>query len=188
MSCIAVRLWLWEGIVSWLAPVLHGWLRLDASFGTHVVFPNRSFVWTRWLWWVRHRLCYLFNVNLEWSRKNVFYCALLLIFLLLGFYMYIGTTGRSYGDKAKLLFSPPSSVIGTMCCLKFYYHMYGSTINRLDVFNGHSIVFTRSGQQGNRWLYAAVTIPVENTVSYVCEIKNDMNQGMACLDTILLCP
>ena len=102
--------------------------------------------------------------------------------------MYIETTTRSYGDNANLLFSPRSSVIGTMSCLKFYYHMYGSTVNRLNVFNGHSIVFTKSGQQGNRWLYAEVTVIVQNTVSYVCEIETDMNHGMACPNTILLCP
>ena len=126
---------------------------------------------------------------LTWNDiEKMFYCVLLLIFLLLGFYMYIETTPRSYGDKARLLFSPPSSVIGTTSCLKFYYHMYGSAVNRLNVFNGHTIVFTKSGQQGNRWLYAKVTISVQNTVSYVCKIENDIDQGMACLNTILLCP
>ncbi|KAK2561818.1 MAM and fibronectin type III domain-containing protein 1 [Acropora cervicornis] len=84
-----------------------------------------------------------------------------------GFYMYIETSlPRSYGDKAKLLFSPPSSVIGTISCLKFYYHMYGATINRLNVLNGYSIVFTKSGQQGNRWRYAEVTVFVQNTISF----------------------
>ena len=100
--------------------------------------------------------------------------------------MYIETSPRLYGDKARLLFSPPSSVIGTISCLKFYYHMYGATVNRLNVFNGYSIIFTKSGQQGNRWLYAEVTVFVQNTVSY-CKIENGMNQGMECLYTILLC-
>ena len=44
-------------------------------------------------------------------------------------------------------------------------------MNRLDVFNGDNIVFTRSGQQGNSWLYTEVTIFVKNTVSYLCEIE-----------------
>ncbi|XP_044181061.1 MAM and LDL-receptor class A domain-containing protein 1-like isoform X3 [Acropora millepora] len=102
-----------------------------------------------------------------------------------GYYMYIETTGRSYGDKAKLLFSPPSSVIGTMSCLKFYYHMYGSTINRLNVFNGHSIVFTRSGQQGNRWLYAEVIISVENTITFE-GISGSSHFGDIAIDDISL--
>ena len=80
--------------------------------------------------------------------------------------MYIETSyPRSYGDKAKLLLSPPSSIIGKFSCLKFYYHMYGATINRLNVFNGNSTVFTKSGQQGNMWMYAEVTVFVQNNVS-----------------------
>ena len=80
--------------------------------------------------------------------------------------MYIETSQpRSYGDKAKLLFSPPSSVIGNFSCLKFYYHMYGATINRLNVVNEKSTVFTKSGQQGNMWMYAEVTVFVQNDVS-----------------------
>ena len=43
---------------------------------------------------------------------------------LLGFYMYIETSSpRSYGDEAKLLFSPTRSAIGKLSCLKFYYHI-----------------------------------------------------------------
>ena len=80
--------------------------------------------------------------------------------------MFIETSSpRSYGDKARLLFSPPRSATGNFSCLKFYYHMYGATINRLNVFNGNTNVFTQSGQQGNRWLYAEVTVKVQNTVS-----------------------
>ena len=80
--------------------------------------------------------------------------------------MYIETSSpRSYGDNTKLLFSPPSSVIGKSSCLKFYYHMYGATTNRLNVFNGNSTVFTKSGQQGNMWMYAEVTVFVQNNVS-----------------------
>ena len=80
--------------------------------------------------------------------------------------MFIETSWpRSYGDKAKLLFSPLSSVIGNFSCLKFYYHMYGDTINQLNVFNGNTKVFTKSRQHGNRWLYAEVTVNVQNTVS-----------------------
>ena len=79
--------------------------------------------------------------------------------------MYIETSPRSYGDKAKLLFSPPSAVFGHFSCLRFYYHMYGATINRLNVINGNSTVFTRSGQQGNVWIYAEVTVFVQNNVS-----------------------
>ena len=79
--------------------------------------------------------------------------------------MYIETSFQFFGDKARLIFSPPRVAIGKRSCFKFYYHMYGATINRLNVFNGNTNVFTQSGQQGNRWLYAEVTVKVQNTVS-----------------------
>ena len=50
-----IRLQLWERIMSWLVPVLHGWFWLDASFRTHRVLLDRPFFWTRWLWWVRNQ-------------------------------------------------------------------------------------------------------------------------------------
>ena len=102
--------------------------------------------------------------------------------------MYIETSSpRSYGDKAILSFSPPGLLgIGKVSCLKFYYHMYGATINRLNVFNGSSIVFTKSGQQGNRWLYAEVTVFVQNTVSSILNRRQySPNNNNPCLNFII---
>ena len=79
--------------------------------------------------------------------------------------MYIETSPQSFGDKARLIFSPPRVAIGKRSCLKFYYHMYGATINRLNLFNGNSSVFTISGQQGNMWMHAEVSVFVQNNVS-----------------------
>ena len=79
--------------------------------------------------------------------------------------MYTETSPRLFGDKAKLIFSPPSVAIGKWSCLKFYYHMYGATINRLNVFNGNCTVFTKLGDQGNMWMYAEVTVFVQYNVS-----------------------
>ena len=79
--------------------------------------------------------------------------------------MYTETSRVSFGDKARLIFSPPSVAIGKLSCLKFYYHMYGATINRLNVFNGNCTVFTKLGHQGNMWMYTEVTLFVQNSVS-----------------------
>ena len=79
--------------------------------------------------------------------------------------MYTETSTGIFGAKAKLIFSPPSVAIGKWSCLKFYYHMYGATINRLNVFNGNCTVFTKLGRQGNMWMYAEVTVFVQNNVS-----------------------
>ena len=81
--------------------------------------------------------------------------------------MYIETSSTYYGDIAKLEFSVPSSHIGNLSCLKFYYHMYGETINTLNVYNGNTAIFTKWGNQGNAWLLANITMTLQSKVSYV---------------------
>ena len=80
--------------------------------------------------------------------------------------MYIETSSpRSYGQNAKLDFLVSSSDVGRESCLTFYYHMYGFTINTLNVYNGNSIVFTKSRQQGYQWLRAKLALTLESKVS-----------------------
>lgn len=80
--------------------------------------------------------------------------------------MYIETSlPRQYGDNAKLEFSVSSSDIGELSCLGFYYHMYGYTVNTLNVFNGNTRVFTKSGNQGNQWLKAEISMTLGSKVS-----------------------
>ena len=79
--------------------------------------------------------------------------------------MYVEASLQDAGDHAKLMFSPPSVAIGKWSCLKFYYHMYGAEVIRLNVFNRNCIVFTKSGQKGNMWMYAEVAVFVQSNVS-----------------------
>lgn len=80
-------------------------------------------------------------------------------------YMYM------YGENARLEFSVPSSDIGKLSCLKFYYHMYGATINTLNVYNRNTTIFTKSGNQANEWLMANFTMTLQNIVRfYLCFI------------------
>ena len=83
-----------------------------------------------------------------------------------GNYVYIETSSpRVRGDKAYLV-SPPVSGIQ---CLRFSYHMYGSSIGSLIVFqdvNGQSIeLFKKSGNQGNVWKKAEVETNNGNSYS-----------------------
>lgn len=83
--------------------------------------------------------------------------------------MYIETSSpRAYGDNAKLDFSVSSSDIGELSCLKFYYHMYGYSVNTLHVYNGNTRVFTKSGDHGNHWLKAKITVTLGSKVSRIC--------------------
>ena len=82
--------------------------------------------------------------------------------------MYIETSSpRQYGDIASLDFSVSRSDIGKLSCLKFYYHMYGDTINTLNVYSGNTQMFSRSGKQGDEWLKAEITMTLQSTVSCI---------------------
>ena len=71
--------------------------------------------------------------------------------------MYIETSSpRVEGDKAKL-HSPKLQFNGYMC-LKFYYHMYGSDIESLNVIINGNTVFSACKEKGNKWLLAAIDV------------------------------
>ena len=71
--------------------------------------------------------------------------------------MYIETSyPRQQGDNAKLN-SPTLLFIGKMC-IKFYYHMFGTDIETLNVIINGNKVFTASGDKGDKWSMAAIDV------------------------------
>ena len=79
--------------------------------------------------------------------------------------MYIETSSpRVAGDNAKLQLSVPGN--GGLSCLEFYYHMYGDTMGTLTVFSGSGVVFSASGNHGNTWIHAKITIHFDSIVSF----------------------
>ena len=71
--------------------------------------------------------------------------------------MYIETSSpRVQGDYAKLN-SPLLTFSGKMC-LRFFYHMYGTTIGKLSVIISGRTVFSASGNQGNMWKEASISV------------------------------
>ena len=77
--------------------------------------------------------------------------------------MYIEASPRSHGDNAKLQLAVPRS--NSSACLTFYYHMYGSSMGTLNVFNGNVKIFAMSGDQGNYWRKVARTVNLNDLVS-----------------------
>ena len=89
----------------------------------------------------------LFLIKLRWHKTKSSYHE-----FILGYYAYIETSHpRRPGDKAKLVFK--SSATGVFC-LKFFYHMLGNKMGTLNVFSGNKKIFTKSGNQGDKWLEA----------------------------------
>lgn len=81
-------------------------------------------------------------------------------------------------------------------CFQFYYHMYGPHIGTLNVFvksgtSGSKIVWNKSLNQGNKWVFAEVTIPQSYTnyqvssplPSYMNYLVNYLNST----DCLVLC-
>jgi len=81
-----------------------------------------------------------------------------------GKYVYIETSSpRQSGDNAKLTFK--GSYSGDMC-MTFYYHMYGQTINQLNIYNNNKKIFEKRGNQGNAWHKASVNLKGDSDVSH----------------------
>ena len=90
--------------------------------------------------------------------------------------MYTETSApRRQGDKARLLSPPYPATNGQ--CLTFWYHMYGSSIGTLSVYTSSfnhlsAPLFTISGNQGNQWRQAQLTIQIQEQykVWTMCDI------------------
>ena len=79
-----------------------------------------------------------------------------------GYYVYLETSYPGIAGGTAELLSPLYSGIPA-CTVEFYYHMYGATIGRLQLFlvTGGSIVtqiWTLSGNQGNSWKKATASL------------------------------
>ena len=61
--------------------------------------------------------------------------------------------------------------------------MYGDSINTLNVYNGITKVFTKSGNQGNEWLNAKITMSLQTTVSCIYFPYNLWDQIIKCQHT-----
>lgn len=68
---------------------------------------------------------------------------------MIGSYMFIeASSPRKKGDNAKM--SRVVTLSGNSC-LRFYYHMFGSSMGTLKVTLRNKEIFTKTGNQGNDW-------------------------------------
>ncbi|KAK1795995.1 hypothetical protein P4O66_009096, partial [Electrophorus voltai] len=121
-----------------------------------------------------------------------------------GFYMYIETSRpRKEGDKARL-FSPtfnvaPKNPYGITnppaYCFGFYYHMYGKHIGTLNAFlkqkgqatSDTAPVWSLSGNQGDRWREAKVSIHPTSSFQVIFEgVRGPGIEGDIAIDDVTL--
>lgn len=93
-----------------------------------------------------------------------------------GLYAYIETSApRRRGQKAQLLSASqaPTGISGK--CFKFWYHMYGRTVGTLNVYvsknvSSSNLIWTLSGNQGNQWKPAQLSVTSTQSFNVSCEI------------------
>ena len=106
--------------------------------------------------------CIMEHVMFVYANKR----SLFVLYLAAGNYIYFETSSPvQTGDNAKLELNSP----GGSACLTFYYHMYGSGMGTLNVFDGSSRVFTQSGDKGNTWHKAEVTVKSNKVSRYAAK-------------------
>lgn len=65
-------------------------------------------------------------------------------------------TAKSSGDRIQLVSSMQS--VSNDRCMSFYYHMLGTHVNTLNVYNNSTLIWTRSNNQANIWWKGSVTL------------------------------
>ena len=90
-----------------------------------------------------------------------------------GHYIFIeASSPRRLNDKARIISAPISDT--STKCLHFWYHMYGTHVNTLNVYlkSGSSLgspVWSHTGTLSNKWYNANVDIQVNNPLT--CSFK-----------------
>ncbi|KAJ8022862.1 MAM and LDL-receptor class A domain-containing protein 2 [Holothuria leucospilota] len=110
-----------------------------------------------------------------------------------GYYMYIEATSRAVNSTARLISSPQGATNDQGLCLSFFYHMYGATINTLNVYlssgGTEGLIFTRSHNLGNTWWRAAVPLRSSLTWRIIFEGRKGTDYtGDIAIDDVSIIP
>ncbi|EDV21956.1 uncharacterized protein TRIADDRAFT_59472 [Trichoplax adhaerens] len=111
-----------------------------------------------------------------------------------GHYLYIEASSQQFGDRARLL-SRNFRTTTTKCTIRFFYYMYGSTVNTLSVLmrtqiNGPTVqLWSKSGSQGDLWHRGQVSLPVSSHFQIILQGSvGDSHSGDIAIDDISTTP
>ncbi|XP_074645742.1 MAM and LDL-receptor class A domain-containing protein 1-like isoform X2 [Tubulanus polymorphus] len=99
-----------------------------------------------------------------------------------GTYVYLDTSGKNPGDRA--IFAASTQSASDACTMKFYYHMYGSTIGTLEVYLNGKIAFSKSGNRRNRWKMGSVYIAKGNAVIQFVATRGSARKSDIAVDDV----
>ncbi|CAJ1072730.1 MAM and LDL-receptor class A domain-containing protein 2 [Xyrichtys novacula] len=106
-----------------------------------------------------------------------------------GYYMLISAKSSTISSKARLVSFPQPA--DRAICVSFWYHIFGNSIGSLKFIAKYSdeaetVVWMRSGTQGNKWRFADLTFNSDKPIQFIIEAENDGDQGSIAIDNIMV--
>ncbi|XP_074507832.1 MAM and LDL-receptor class A domain-containing protein 1 [Sebastes fasciatus] len=107
-----------------------------------------------------------------------------------GYYMLITASHNLNISSAARLISFPRPA-GHVICVSFFYHIFGNSIGSLRFITKHSgeaetVVWMRSGTQGNKWRFADLTFDSDKPIQFIIEAVVGGTQGSIAIDNIMV--
>ncbi|XP_061879772.1 MAM and LDL-receptor class A domain-containing protein 1 isoform X1 [Entelurus aequoreus] len=105
-----------------------------------------------------------------------------------GYYMLISSkSGLNISSRARLV----GFTVGPVICVSFHYHIFGNSIGSLKFIVKYSgeaetIVWMRSGTQGNKWRFADLTFTSDTPIQFIIEAVVGGKQGTICIDDLVV--
>ncbi|XP_067330349.1 MAM and LDL-receptor class A domain-containing protein 2 [Channa argus] len=107
-----------------------------------------------------------------------------------GYYMIIRTKYNIDISSAARLISFPRPA-GQVICVSFWYHIFGNSIGSLRFIakpsgEPETVVWMRSGTQGNKWRFADLTFNSDKPIQFIIEAVVGGKQGSIAIDDIIV--
>ena len=109
-----------------------------------------------------------------------------------GIYYYVESSYPNYPNKTLITYTPTFDISATPGkVLSFWYHMYGAEMGDLEIGvldgNGYTILDTKSGDQGDQWIFAYY--PIASIDSFKIQFKattGTLFTSDICIDDIMV--
>ncbi|XP_055007320.1 MAM and LDL-receptor class A domain-containing protein 1 isoform X2 [Boleophthalmus pectinirostris] len=107
-----------------------------------------------------------------------------------GYHMVIkAERNQNISSAARLVSFPQSAHEGL--CVSFWYHIFGNNIGSLKFITRHpgeeeTVVWVRSGTQGNKWRFADLTFQSDKPMQFIIEAVLGGTQGSISIDDIVV--
>ncbi|XP_068593728.1 MAM and LDL-receptor class A domain-containing protein 1 isoform X2 [Cebidichthys violaceus] len=128
-----------------------------------------------------------YTASLLWERNNIIFSE---DSTAKGYYMTITSKSNLNISAAARLISFPQPA-GQVICVSFLYHIFGTSIGSLRFIakrsgEAETVVWMRSGTQGNKWRFADLTFKSEKPIQFIIEAVVGGKQGRIAIDNIMV--